>query len=231
MGTKHSKSKTKKNQENKSKDTNDIIEPKIVDDVVRVKKFKTSKELNKLNLKLVAADIADYVFIKVIGKGNFGKVVLVKSRVDEKYYALKCLKKKELIKKECVELIKTEKRVLKKICHPFIIKLHHAFQTHDKLYMLFEYINGGDLFFHLNNCIRFSEDVAKFYAAQLYLALNYLHDNNIIYRDLKPENILLDKHGNIKLIDFGLSKDNFDKDSRSFTMCGTGEYLGNNRLK
>jgi protein-serine/threonine kinase len=228
MGTKQSKNKNKKGPEGKSKDTNDILSSRSDGDIIKQKKFKSSKDINNLinRDKLGGPCLADYVFIKVIGKGNFGKVILVKSRIDNKYYALKCIKKKELIKRECVDLIKTEKRVLKKISHPFIIKLHESFQNDEKVYMLFDYTNGGDLFFHLNDKTRFSENVSKIYAAQLYLALEYLHRNNIIYRDLKPENILLDKNGNIKLIDFGLSKDNFDKFSRGTTMCGTGEYLG-----
>jgi serine/threonine protein kinase len=171
--------------------------------------------------------VEDYVLLKTIGKGNFGKVILAKSKIDNNFYALKCLKKSEITEMKCNHLIKAEKRVLEKIDHPFIIKLHLTFQTPEKLYMLFDYNNGGELFFHLQNKIRFSEDLAKFYAAQLYLALSYLHHNNIIYRDIKPENIILDNMGYIKLIDFGLAKDKFHVDSLTGTLCGTSEYLGN----
>jgi protein-serine/threonine kinase len=212
------------------------------------KKFGTQKHMMKLNLPKVdnpknlkdlnkeykskksasqeGKSMDDYHLLKVIGRGNFGKVILVKSKVDNNFYALKCLKKVEIVKMKCDQLIRAEKRVLEKIDHPFIIKLHLTFQTPEKLYMLFDYNNGGELFFHLQMKTRFNEEMTKFYAAQLYLALSYLHYNNIIYRDIKPENIILDNMGYIKLIDFGLSKDKFYNDSLTGTLCGTSEYLG-----
>jgi protein-serine/threonine kinase len=222
---------------------------KPIEKVLRPKKYPTEKnvlkhclpkldtqrdlkQLNKEPLKSRFANtpdgkkVEDYVLLKVIGRGNFGKVILVKSKIDNHFYALKCMKKREIIELKCEGLIKTEKRVLEKIDHPFIIKLHLTFQTLDKLNMLFDYSNGGELFFHLQKKVRFSEDLSRFYAAQLYLAISYLHFNNIIYRDIKPENIILDNMGYIKLIDFGLSKDKFYSDSLTGTLCGTSEYLG-----
>jgi protein-serine/threonine kinase len=193
---------------------------------------KNIQELNynEIKSKTASSDegkrVEDYVLLKVIGRGNFGKVVLVKSKIDSNFYALKCLKKAEISEMKCEHLIKAEKRVLEKVDHPFVIKLHQTFQTQDKLYMLFDYNNGGELFFHLQKKIRFSEELARFYAAQLYLALSYLHNKNVIYRDIKPENIILDNMGYIKLIDFGLSKDKFHSDSLTGTLCGTSEYLG-----
>lgn len=171
-------------------------------------------------------NIESYQFLKVIGKGNFGKVLLVKCKVDNQFYALKIIKKEILTDSIAVNFIKTEKQILESIYHPFIIKLHVTFQSEDKIYMLFDYCNGGDLFFHLQNKTRFTESQAKLYAAQLYLALTYLHKNNMLYRDIKPENIILDNTGNIKLIDFGLAKDKFDGVSVCTTLCGTSEYLG-----
>ena len=99
-----------------------------------------------------------------------------------------------------------ERLILEKLSHPFITKLHYAFQTPEKLYFVIDFLNGGELFYHLRREQRFSEERARFYAAEILLALECLHKNNIIYRDLKPENVLLDSKGHIKLTDFGLSK-------------------------
>lgn len=137
---------------------------------------------------------------------------------------MKVLTKSHLKNMNQLEHIKTERIVLQHIDHPFLVKLMYAFQTRDKLYMVMEFVNGGELFFHLRKEKRFSEHRAKFYAAQLFLALEHLHKHNIIYRDLKPENILLDKDGNIKLTDFGLAKI-LSKQERTNTFCGTPEYL------
>jgi tRNA A-37 threonylcarbamoyl transferase component Bud32 len=201
-------------------------------DMPKADNIKNIQELNNENKNVKKSTTsegrkeADYIFLKVIGRGNFGKVILVKSRLDNCFYALKCLKKIEIAALKCENLIQTEKRVLEKIDHPFIIKLHVTFQTPEKLFMLFDYNNGGELFFHLQKKTRFSEELTRFYAAQLYLALCYLHHNNVLYRDIKPENIILDNMGYIKLIDFGLSKDKFYSDSVTGTLCGTSEYLG-----
>ena len=112
------------------------------------------------------------------------------------------------------------------IDHPFVVRLHYAFQTEDTLYFVTDFLNGGELFYHLCNEIRFSEERAKFYAAELVLALSHLHSKGIIYRDLKPENVLLDSKGHIKITDFGLSKMKLEsKDSQTNTFCGTPEYL------
>lgn len=171
-------------------------------------------------------DLANYTPLKTIGKGTFGKVLLVKSKNDQNFYALKCIKKSQILEKKCITQIKTEKKVLEKLDHPFIVKLYSTFQTADKIFMLLEYSNGGDMFFHLQRKRRFSEECAKFYGVQLYLALSFLHSNNILYRDLKPENIMLDKNGNLKLIDFGLVKDKFNNSEKPVnTVCGTSEYL------
>jgi protein-serine/threonine kinase len=202
-----------------------------ISDLPKIDNEKNIKELNfeyksKKSNSLEGKNIDDYILLKTIGKGNFGKVVLVKSKSDNNFYALKCLKKSEIIEMKCNHLIKAEKRVLEKIDHPFIIKLHLTFQTSEKLYMLFDYNNGGELFFHLQQKTRFNEELSCFYAAQLYLAISYLHHNNIIYRDLKPENIILDNSGYVKLIDFGLARDKFHSDSKTGTLCGTSEYIG-----
>jgi tRNA A-37 threonylcarbamoyl transferase component Bud32 len=178
------------------------------------------------NQNIEAKDnIKNYTFLKVIGKGNFGKVCLVKSNIDGEFYAIKEIKKDFLIQSKTIANIMTEKRIMENINHPFIIKLNSCFKNEEKLYFVFDYCNGGELFFHLQKKRFFQEKVVKFIAAELYLALKYLHSNGIIYRDIKPENIILDKNGDIRLIDFGLAKDKFKPGDLTKTACGTSEYL------
>eukprot|EP01130_Rhizamoeba_saxonica_P008780 TRINITY_DN3556_c0_g1_i1.p1 TRINITY_DN3556_c0_g1~~TRINITY_DN3556_c0_g1_i1.p1 ORF type:complete len:274 (-),score=57.29 TRINITY_DN3556_c0_g1_i1:33-854(-) len=112
-----------------------------------------------------------------------------------------------------------------KINHPFLMRLYYSFQTEDKLYLVMEYVNGGELFYHLQKEKKFSLERTQFYTAEIVLGLEYLHQNNIIYRDLKPENILLDNTGHIKLTDFGLSKEGIGMNDRTHTFCGTPEYI------
>ncbi|XP_051878749.1 serine/threonine-protein kinase Sgk3 isoform X2 [Pristis pectinata] len=135
----------------------------------------------------------DFVFLKLIGKGSFGKVLLAKHKTDGKLYAIKVLHKKVILKKKEQRHIMAERNVLlKNAKHPFLVGLHYSFQTTDKLYFVLDFINGGELFFHLQRERYFPEDRARFYAAEIASALGYLHSLNIVYRDLKPENILLD---------------------------------------
>lgn len=119
---------------------------------------------------------------------------------------------------------KTERDILADVRHPFIVKLNYAFQTEGKLYLVLDYLRGGDLFTRLNNEVMFTEEDVKFYLAELALALNHLHSLGIIYRDLKPENILLDSAGHINLTDFGLSKESLNNE-KCFSFCGTVEYM------
>ena len=119
---------------------------------------------------------------------------------------MKVLKKQEVCDREQEDHTKAEREILEKINNPFIVKLHYAFQTPDKLYFVLDFVNGGELFSHLRKAKKFSESRAKLYAAEIIIALEWLHSKNIIYRDLKPENILLDAQGHIKITDFGLSK-------------------------
>eukprot|EP01129_Flabellula_baltica_P002945 TRINITY_DN12817_c0_g1_i1.p1 TRINITY_DN12817_c0_g1~~TRINITY_DN12817_c0_g1_i1.p1 ORF type:complete len:452 (+),score=130.24 TRINITY_DN12817_c0_g1_i1:59-1357(+) len=165
----------------------------------------------------------DFDLLAVIGRGSFGKVMQVREKKTNKVYAMKVMRKDAIIAKNQVAHTKDEKHILAKIQHPFIVRLNYAFQTSDKLYMIMDYINGGELFFHLKNETRFPEERVKFYAAEIALALMHLHDHGIIYRDLKPENILLDHEGHIVITDFGLSKEVFDDFTDTF--CGTPEYL------
>mmetsp|Transcript_14253 Transcript_14253/g.20162 ORF Transcript_14253/g.20162 Transcript_14253/m.20162 type:complete len:503 (+) Transcript_14253:178-1686(+) len=168
----------------------------------------------------------DFAMLRVLGKGSYGKVVLVRKKSTQVLYAMKVLKKGDVIRKRQVERTKIERRVLGFIDHPFLMKLHFAFQTGNKLYLVLDYCPGGELFFHLSRYKRFPEGVVRFYSAQLVMALKHLHDGGIIYRDIKPENILLDAEGNIKLGDFGLAKDNITEAAfGAHSVCGTPEYM------
>ena len=139
---------------------------------------------------------------------------------------MKILRKTHLVKRRQIERTRTERKVLSVVNHPFIMKLHYAFQSDDKLYLVLDYCPGGELFFHLSRFRRFPERVARFYAAELLLAIGHLHKRGIIYRDLKPENVLLDAEGNVKLGDFGLAKAGIKHPCEgAMSMCGTPEYM------
>jgi len=167
----------------------------------------------------------DFQLLKVLGKGSYGKVMLVRHKSEATVFAMKMLRKDNVVKRNQVEHTKTERSVLEAVSHPFIVNLHYAFQTPKKLYIVLEYCAGGELFFHLSRAGRFSEGRCKFYAAEILLALEYLHSLSIIYRDLKPENLLLDCDGHAKVTDFGLSKEGIQDNVSARTMCGTPEYL------
>jgi len=173
------------------------------------------------------AQKSDFEIVSLIGKGSFGKVFLVKKKVGSDsgaVYAMKVLRKEAIFARKQVAHTKAEKTILAKIQHPFIIRLHWAFQTDQKLYMILDYINGGELFFHLKNDGKFSEERVRIYAAEIASALSHLHSLDIVYRDLKPENILLNNDGHIVITDFGLSKE-INPSEGTQTFCGTPEYL------
>jgi serine/threonine protein kinase len=141
-------------------------------------------------------------------------------------FALKVLKKDNIIKRNQVEHTKTERNVLGYVKHPFIVGMNMAFQSKDKLYFVLDYCAGGELFFHLGKLGKFPEQRARFYAAEIILAISYVHSLGVIYRDLKPENVLLDAAGHIRLTDFGLSKEGISNSSSGAnSFCGTPEYL------
>uniref|UniRef100_A0A671Z3K9 Serine/threonine-protein kinase Sgk1 n=1 Tax=Sparus aurata TaxID=8175 RepID=A0A671Z3K9_SPAAU len=168
----------------------------------------------------------DFDYLKIIGKGSFGKVLLARHKESTKYYAVKVLQKKIIMKKKEHKHIMAERSVLmKNIKHPFLVGLHYSFQTTDKLYFVLDYVNGGELFYHLQRERIFLEPRARFYAAEIASALGYLHSLHIVYRDLKPENILLDSQGHIVLTDFGLCKEGVEANGTTTTFCGTPEYL------
>ena len=178
------------------------------------------------NQKDERVGLEDFELLKVVGKGSFGKVIQVVKKDTGKIYAMKVLNKKTIIERNEAEHTKSEKAILQKLAHPFLVNLNYAFQTPDKLYFVMDFVNGGELFFHLQQEERFDEPRIKFYAAEISLGLEYLHSNKILYRDLKPENILIRSSGHICLTDFGISKEFLESsDDRTATFCGTPEYL------
>ncbi|KAH8268297.1 hypothetical protein KR026_004311, partial [Drosophila bipectinata] len=178
---------------------------------------------NSSGIKKVTLE--NFEFLKVLGKGTFGKVILCREKATAKLYAIKILKKEVIIQKDEVAHTLTESRVLKSTNHPFLISLKYSFQTNDRLCFVMQYVNGGELFWHLSHERIFTEDRTRFYGAEIISALGYLHSQGIIYRDLKLENLLLDKDGHIKVADFGLCKEDITYGRTTKTFCGTPEYL------
>lgn len=172
------------------------------------------------------ADPSQFELLKVLGQGSFGKVFLVRKLTDTdrgNLYAMKVLKKATLKVRDRLRT-KKERDILVDVQHPFIVKLRYAFQTEGKVYLILDFLRGGDLFTRLSKEIMFTEEDVKFYLAELALALDHLHKIGIIYRDLKPENILLDASGHVTLTDFGLSKES-EYDQKTYSFCGTVEYM------
>lgn len=166
-------------------------------------------------------------FLAVLGKGNFGKVMLAEAKVSKKLYAIKVLKKEFIIENDEVESTKSEKRVFliaNKERHPFLLNLHACFQTETRVYFVMEYISGGDLMLHIQRG-QFGLKRAQFYAAEVCLALKYFHENGVIYRDLKLDNIMLTLDGHIKVADYGLCKEDMWYGSTTSTFCGTPEFM------
>ncbi|KAI4122822.1 MAG: hypothetical protein LQ347_006378 [Umbilicaria vellea] len=169
--------------------------------------------------------IEDFELLKVVGKGSFGKVMQVMKRDTHRIYALKTLRKAHIISRSEVAHTLAERSVLAQINNPFIVPLKFSFQSPEKLYLVLAFVNGGELFHHLQREQRFDINRSRFYTAELLCALECLHGFNVIYRDLKPENILLDYSGHIALCDFGLCKLDMKDEDRTNTFCGTPEYL------
>lgn len=177
---------------------------------------------NPLGIKLT---FHDFEKLKVLGKGSFGEVLLVKLKANNKYYAMKILTKKNVKLRHQEVHTKAERDLMVRINCPFIVSIKFAFQDATNLYIITEFMQGGEMFFHMHREKRFDDDKTKFYVVEMVLAIEFMHKNKMLYRDLKPENIMVDKNGHIKLTDFGLSKMVKKTKEKAFTICGTPQYL------
>lgn len=171
--------------------------------------------------------VKEFKLRETLGTGTFGRVRLVTFKLrGDHHLALKMMKKSVVLQLKQVDHIRSEKAILSSIQHPFIVNLLASFQDSKKLYMLMEYVVGGELFSFLGQVNRLDNENARFYAAEITLAFDYLHSQNIVYRDLKPENLLIDVGGHMKIADFGFAKVlRAEEGFRTWTLCGTPEYL------
>lgn len=184
-------------------------------------------EDEECHLERGTLNLTDFEVKGTLGTGTFSRVLLVRLRGSsspnaQNCFALKVLRKTEIVRLRQVEHVNAERYILSRVRHPFIVDLYATFQDSLNIYMLLSYVPGGELFTHLRRARRFTPDVTRFYLATIVLALKFLHSYNIIYRDLKPENLLLDSRGYLRLTDFGFAK---IVDDRTWTLCGTPEYL------
>ncbi|XP_055600165.1 atypical protein kinase C isoform X2 [Uranotaenia lowii] len=168
----------------------------------------------------------DFELIKVIGRGSYAKVLMVELKKTHRIYAMKVIKKALVTDDEDIDWVQTEKHVFETASnHPFLVGLHSCFQTPSRLFFVIEFVRGGDLMFHMQRQRRLPEEHARFYSAEISLALNFLHDRGIIYRDLKLDNVLLDQEGHIKLTDYGMCKEGIRPGDTTSTFCGTPNYI------
>ncbi|XP_043269541.1 atypical protein kinase C isoform X2 [Venturia canescens] len=170
--------------------------------------------------------LSDFELIRVIGRGSYAKVLMVELKRTKRIYAMKVIKKALVTDDEDIDWVQTEKHVFETASnHPFLVGLHSCFQTPSRLFFVIEFVRGGDLMFHMQRKHRLEEDHARFYAAEISLALNFLHQKGIIYRDLKLDNVLLDHEGHVKLTDYGMCKEGVREGDTTATFCGTPNYI------
>uniref|UniRef100_A0A8C9RK60 protein kinase C n=1 Tax=Scleropages formosus TaxID=113540 RepID=A0A8C9RK60_SCLFO len=170
--------------------------------------------------------LGDFDLIRVIGRGSYAKVLLVRLKKNDQIYAMKVVKKELVHDDEDIDWVQTEKHVFEQASsNPFLVGLHSCFQTDSRLFLVIEYVNGGDLMFHMQRQRKLPEEHARFYAAEICIALNFLHEKGIIYRDLKLDNVLLDHEGHIKLTDYGMCKEGIRPGDTTSTFCGTPNYI------
>lgn len=185
--------------------------------------------MNIKNPKVVSLE--DFDILKVIGLGGYGKVQQVRHIGNGKIYAMKSLSKAELAKKNLIPKTLAERSVLMKIKHPFLVSAYYTFQTETKLFMVMDYVPGGELYQRLRVEKHFNLERVRLYAAEIAMALGYLHSQGFLHRDMKPENILFDEKGNIRLTDFGLVKEMKPEGDSKSTFCGTPEYMAPEMIK
>ena len=171
-----------------------------------------------------AVTLNDFKVVKKLGQGGFGKVFLVQRKGSRQKFAMKVVKKSDVLAKNLIRQIMTERHILAQVASPFVVDMHFAFQTDEKLYFIMDYVKGGEL--HAQIQLGLSEDEIRFYGSEIVLGLEYLHSLGIVYRDLKSENVLISADGHVKLTDFGLSKQLSPTGGDvTHTMCGTPDYV------
>ncbi|OAD59563.1 Ribosomal protein S6 kinase beta-1 [Eufriesea mexicana] len=213
--------------ENKEDEYNDTINVNTILESDNLERVQLSEQ--NVNAGQEKTGPQDFELCKILGEGGYGKVFQVKKVTGKdkgSIFAMKVLRKASIIRNQKdTAHTKAERNILEAVKHPFIVNLMYAFQTGGKLYLILEYLCGGELFTYLDREGIFLEDTACFYLSEIILALQHLHNQGIIYRDLKPENILLDGEGHVKLTDFGLCKEHIEEGAVTHTFCGTIEYM------
>lgn len=183
-----------------------------------------SRDLEPIDSRQYA--LGDFDLLRVIGRGSYAKVLMVELKTTKRIYAMKVIKKELVTEDEDIDWVQTEKHVFETASnYPFLVGLHSCFQTPSRLFFVIEFVRGGDLMFHMQRQRRLPETHARFYAAEISLALNFLHERGIIYRDLKLDNVLLDHDGHIKLTDYGMCKEGIRQGDTTSTFCGTPNYI------
>ncbi|KAI8145384.1 kinase-like domain-containing protein [Fennellomyces sp. T-0311] len=198
------------------------LKPTIVDDHQKFMAPPPSVPVSPISSPINRTPLDNYNIRETLGTGQFGRVHLAESLIDKQFYAIKTLDKHDVVRLRQTRHINNEQAILNKVNHPFLVNLIESFQDDSHLFFVMEYVQGGELFRILRQQKQFSEETTKFYAAEVILALEYLHERDIAYRDLKPENILLDSEGHVKLVDFGFAKKVPDL---TWTVCGTPDYF------
>jgi len=214
MGTVSSLCESKEANHDSDLDDSDIIKNPFY------KKKSMRKQAPRQSSRILTID--DFRVVKILGEGSFGRVKLIQEKKSGEYFALKTFKKGDILMKNMMQRVLTEKDILKELKHPFLVRLRYSFQGNKKVYMVMDFCQGGDLASYLQRHKKLDESATRFYAAEVILALQYIHEElEIIHRDIKPENVMFSADGHIKLTDFGLAKST----QKTYSLCGTPEYV------